>query len=119
MTTAVAPLLPLAEIEPHPSIAVLPKADLHVHQEWSQRLARVLARRQGRPPYDWRAWAAGMMAATPPGMPRLRQLGQTQLVPEVDASPDLFVARVADLLAEAAAAGAILVEVRFGKRSEE
>ncbi|MGF1935518.1 MAG: hypothetical protein RM347_014200 [Nostoc sp. ChiQUE02] len=41
-------IMPLAEIEPNPVIAALPKADLHIHQEWSQRLDRVLARREGR-----------------------------------------------------------------------
>jgi hypothetical protein len=36
---------------------------------------------------------------------------------ELDAVPENFVARVADLLAEAAADGAVLVEVRFGNET--
>ena len=47
-------IAPLAGLRPPLLIAALPKADLHVHQEWSMRLDRVLARREGRAPYDWR-----------------------------------------------------------------
>ena len=40
------PLDPLGEVEIPAEIASLPKADLHLHQEWSPRLDRVLARRE-------------------------------------------------------------------------
>jgi adenosine deaminase len=111
-------LKPLTEIQPDPHIAALPKADLHFHQEWSPRLDRVLARREGRPAYDWRGWAERLMAATPPGMPRLRCLASVfPAAREADAGPENFVARVEDLLDEAAADGTVLVEVRFGSET--
>jgi hypothetical protein len=31
-----------------PHIVALPKADIHIHQEWSPRLDQVLAQREGR-----------------------------------------------------------------------
>ena len=108
-------LAPLDEIEIDPWIAALPKADLHVHQEQSPRLDRVLAREQGRPPYDWRGWAERLMAENAPGLARLQHIGV--VLPdtlEADAADATFIARVADLLEEAAADGAVLVEVRFG-----
>jgi adenosine deaminase len=108
-------LAPLDEIEIDPWIAALPKADLHVHQEQSPRLDRVLAREQGRPPYDWRGWAERLMAENAPGVARLQHIGV--VLPdtlEADAADATFIARVADLLEEAAADGAVLVEVRFG-----
>lgn len=108
-------LRPLDSIPVTPLVAALPKADLHVHQEWSPRLDRVLASRAGRAPFDWRAWAAQLMNEYPPGAPRLRHIGSIQPVdPELDAVDENFVARVEDLLEEAAAGGAILVELRFG-----
>src|SRR5215211_5003536 len=94
---------PLSEIPTAPKVAQLPKADLHVHQEWFARLDRVLARREGRAPYDWCGWARQLMDEVPPGMPRLRRLATVRPV-----------AREQDLLYEAATDGAVLVEVRFG-----
>jgi adenosine deaminase len=112
---SISTLAPLGEIRPHPWVAALPKADLHVHQEWSMRLDRVLARREGRAPYDWHRWAAQLMEENPPGEPRLRQIASIQPASaERDAPAENFVARVEDLLEEAAADGAILVEMRFG-----
>jgi adenosine deaminase len=108
-------LAPLDEIGIDPWIAALPKADLHVHQEQSPRLDRVLARGQGRPPYDWRGWAERLMAENAPGAARLQHIGV--ILPdtlEADAADATFIARVADLLEEAAADQAVLVEVRFG-----
>src|SRR5438876_2662254 len=60
-------IAPLAEVRPDPAIVALPKADLHVHQEWSMRLDRVLARRERRPPYDWHGWANRTMRENPTG----------------------------------------------------
>ncbi|MAS35046.1 MAG: hypothetical protein CL610_13635 [Anaerolineaceae bacterium] len=106
---------PLGTFPMPPELAALPKADIHVHAEWLARLDRALARRERRPGHDWRAWVTRVMAE-PPGASRLSHLSTTQLVTdEMDAIPENFVARVQDLLEEAAADGAILVEVRFGK----
>ncbi len=109
-------LIPL--FQPDPFIRGLPKVDLHVHQEWSPRLDRVLARRDGRTPYDWAAWKQRLMRDVPAGMPRLGQLASVfPASKEADAADEHFVVRVADLLAEAAADGAVLVEVRFGNET--
>lgn len=110
------PLLdPLAEIAVDPVIASLPKADIHLHQEWSPRLDRVLSRRAGLPSYDWRRWARELMAGTPPGMPRLDRLAKVfPASVEDDADPENFTARIEDLLEEGAADGAVLIEMRFG-----
>lgn len=108
-------LQPLADIPIDPAIAALPKADLHVHAEAAPRLDRVMARRAGRSPPDMRATVRALLDA-PPGIPRLTRMAPPPR-PEteaLDAAPENFIARVADLLEEAAADGAILVEVRFG-----
>ncbi len=106
---------PLAEIAADPVVASLPKADIHLHQEWSPRLDRVLSRRAGLPPYDWRRWARDLMARTPPGMPRLERLAKVlPASAEDDADPENFIARIEDVLAEGASDGALLVEIRFG-----
>jgi adenosine deaminase len=111
-----APLDPLGDIPIPATIAALPKADLHLHQQWSPRLDRVLARREGRPAYDWRNWAWRLMEETPPGAARLRRLGEIEPTPPGSYdSAENFVAWVEDALDEAAADGAVLVEVRFGK----
>jgi len=111
-------LAPLGEISIDPWLAALPKADLHAHQEQSPRLDRVLARGQGRPAYDWRGWAERLMAENAPGAARLEHIGV--ILPdtlEADAEDATFIARVADLLEEAAADGAVLVEARFGNET--
>ncbi len=108
-------LHPLAAIAIAPHIATLPKADIHIHQEWSPRLDRVLAKRQNRQSYDWRKWVEQIMEA-PPGMRRLAQISSVfPVTPEQDRPSEMFVARLEDLLKEAAHANAILVEVRVGK----
>jgi hypothetical protein len=110
------PIAPLGNVPVDPVIAALPKADLHLHQEWSPRLDRVLARREGRAPYDWRAWARRVMEETPPGIARLRRLGEIQPTPpESYDSAEHFVAWVEDALEMGAADGAVLVEVRCGR----
>ncbi len=101
-----------------PPVAALPKADLHVHQEWAPRLDRVLARRQGWPPFDWPAHLRPLLTETPPGMRRLGRIFELDAlltltgVPEGD--PETAIAVWADVLEEAATDGAILMEVRFG-----
>ncbi len=111
-------LQPLAEVPVSPRIAALPKADLHLHQEERPRLDRVVARRQGRPPYDWRRWMERLLVETEPGLGRLDAL----FVPDATLplggvpgdAPEFIIAKIADALREAAADGAVLVEVRFG-----
>lgn len=103
---------------------MLPKADLHVHAETDARLDRVLARREGRSPYDWAGWAARLQTGTPPGMARLERLASDHCrdrvtVDALDAVPENFIARIVDLLAEGAADGAVLIEVRFGRSTLE
>lgn len=107
---------PLADIPLDPVVAALPKADLHLHQEWSPRLDRVLARREGRASYNWRSWARRVMEETPPGIARLRRLGEIVPTPlDAYASAEYFAAWVEDTLEAEAADGAVLVEVRFGR----
>ena len=109
---------PLDELRPDSTLAALPKADLHLHQEQTPRLDRVLAAREGRPAYDWRAWAARLLTDHPPGVQRFAQLSRTHPVPAAaDADDALFVARLEDLLEEAARDGAVLVEVRVGRET--
>ncbi len=101
------------------NIAALPKADLHLHAETDGRVDRILARRQGRAAFDWATWARQLQRETPPGFGRLEAWWAHHALPDalvdsVDAHSDVFVARVADAIHEAAADGAILVEVRFG-----
>lgn len=110
---------PFADVPMDAAIAALPKADLHVHAETDARLDRVLARRSGNTPSDWRARAARAVQETPPGEARLLRWGHDHCrtpaaVDALDAEPELFVERVADLLLEGAADGAVLVEARFG-----
>ncbi len=108
------PLDPFGALPPDPLIAALPKADIHLHQERSPWLDRVLARREGRPPYDWQVWAHGLVAETLPGMARLERLSTVfHALREAD-DEENFIARVEAMLCEAAADGAVFVEVRFG-----
>ena len=109
----------MAEIPTPDWLSALPKADLHLHADADGHIDRVLARRSGRPPYDWRAWASSMFEKIPPGMPRLRHWGSTHCLTDdelqaLDADDETFIARVVDILEPAALDQAILVEVRFG-----
>ncbi len=107
---------PLSDIIIPAEIAKLPKVDIHIHAEWSPRLDRVLARREGRKPYDWRAWADNLMQTEAPGADRLSHIsGVFPELVEADKEPENFIGRVMDMLEEAAADGAILIEIRFGK----
>ncbi|THV37626.1 adenosine deaminase family protein [Glycomyces buryatensis] len=100
------------------TVSLIPKVDLHVHQESSPRLDRVLSRSTPREPFDWQSWSADMIARTPPGIERLRELASVHPVPqELDQDPELFIARHVDLFSEAASDGAVLVEVRCGRKS--
>lgn len=106
---------PLADVPLDPLVAALPKADLHVHQEAQMRLDRVLARREGRSPYDWRSWAQRLLAETPPGMLRLDAMADVLPFDHTsDDDPEVFISRMVDLLEEEAADGAMLVEVISG-----
>ncbi|MDP9352878.1 MAG: hypothetical protein M3P51_15260, partial [Chloroflexota bacterium] len=70
----IASIGPLAEVQVDALVATLPKADLHVHQEWAPRLDRVLAPREGREPFDWRTHARRHLTEMPPGMDRLGRI---------------------------------------------
>lgn len=109
---------PLGEISIEPLIASLPKADLHLHQEEQARLDCVVAQRQGRPAYNWRGWVRRLMAEIPPGLGRLDSLFEPDDNLALDDvpgdAPAYIIAKVADALAEGAADGAVLVEIRFG-----
>jgi adenosine deaminase len=111
-------LQPLSDVPMAPLIASLPKADLHIHQEEAARLDRVVARRQGRPSYDWRKWARHLLTEMPPGIGRLKGMYVPDAslplggVPADD--PEYIIAKVVDALDQGAADGAALMEVRFG-----
>ena len=112
-------IAPLAEVEIPPAVAALPKADVHVHAESGARLEQVIAQQTGRPGTDWRAKARELMRDLPPGMARLETWVaglpySRSWVDEVDRSPGYLEARIARVLVEAAADGALLVEVMFG-----
>ncbi|MGP3969253.1 adenosine deaminase family protein [Streptomyces sp. 6N223] len=97
------------------SLASVPKADLHVHQEATRYLDLILAEREGREPYDWAAWRRRLAAELPPGKERLQRIGSVQPVPlERGDDDELFVARFAALMRDHAAAGAWYVEIRCG-----
>jgi adenosine deaminase len=101
------------------NVARLPKADLHLHAETDGRVDRILARQEGRSAFDWATWGRQLQREVPPGLPRLEAWWMhhplpTATVEALDARADVFVERVADTIREAAADGAILVEVRFG-----
>ncbi|MBV7338281.1 hypothetical protein KFU94_60660 [Chloroflexi bacterium TSY] len=100
-------------------IATLPKADIHVHAETTARVDRIFARRTGRQPYDWASWTRRVQQDTAPGMPRLLQMGAYPLldpddIKAADSDPDFVIERIADILAEGASDGALLIEVIFG-----
>jgi adenosine deaminase len=97
------------------SLASLPKADLHVHQEATRYLDLILAEREGREPYDWAAWRRRLAAELPPGYERLQRIGSVQPVPLDQYDDDeYFIARFAALMRDHAEAGACYVEIRCG-----
>ena len=97
------------------SLASLPKADLHVHQEATRYLDLILAEREGREPYDWSAWRRQLAAEVPPGKERLQRIGSVQPVGlEHDDDDELFIARFAALMRDHAVAGACYLEIRCG-----
>ena len=112
-------LAPLTDVEIAPAIAALPKADIHVHAESGARLEQVIAQRTGRRGTDWRAKARALMRHLPPGIARLETWSPDLPFPrswvdEVERDPEYLEARIRRVLAEAAADGALLVEVMFG-----
>lgn len=109
---------PLGEVPIDALVASLPKADLHLHQEEGTRLERIVARRQGRSPHDWRASARRLMAGTPPGEGRLAAMYGPDAGLDLGGvradAPEYVVTKMADALEESAADGAVLVEMRVG-----
>ena len=115
-------IAPLAQVGIGSAIAALPKADIHVHAESGARLEQVIAQRTGGPGTDWRTKARELMRDLPPGMARLETWAPDLPYPrswvdEVDDRPGYLEARVGRVLVEAAADGALLVEVMFGART--
>ncbi len=108
---------PTGQLPISPAVAGIPKADLHLHAEAGPRLQRLLANDRGEQPIDWTAWITETMRGIPPGMPRLSKLTYGQIPEEVEAEPQNFLARVLDVLKEAAENGAIYAEVRFGRET--
>ncbi|MFD0558861.1 adenosine deaminase [Stackebrandtia endophytica] len=93
---------------------MLPKADVHLHEEWSPRLDRVLANRNGTTPFDWATWRAELQENVPAGLARLQQLSRVSPAP-VEADTDAaFFQRVVDTLTESAESGSHYTELRFG-----
>jgi adenosine deaminase len=109
---------PLQDVPPDASLLALPKADLHLHQEETARLDRIVACQQGRSPYDWHRWARRLVTDTPPGPRRLAGMYAPDTSLALDGVPsdaaEYIIAKVADVLEEGAAEGAVLMEVRFG-----
>ncbi len=70
------------------SVAAMPKADLHLHQEVFPRLERIVARQQQRQPYAWPAWARHVMGTVPAGPGRLQAIYRHDHTLGVDRSLD-------------------------------
>ena len=110
---------PLAEIEIPPAVTAVPKADIHLHAETGARMEQVVAERTGGQATDWRELARELMRTRSPGMARLETWGPDMPVPrawvdELDRDSENCKARVRRILVEAAADGAVLVEVLYG-----
>ena len=96
------------------AVASLPKADIYLHAETRARVDRLISLREGRSPYDWRAWVRHLMEM-PAGITRLEAIKGDLEVLELDRlARRNFVEWLADAMREAAQDGAVLVEVRFG-----
>jgi adenosine deaminase len=103
---------------PCSSIMELPKIDLHVHQERSARLERVLARERGGCSTDWGEWVQRLMEDTQPGMPRLRKLWDLRPEPfNAESTREHTVLRFQQIMIEGARDRAILSEIRVGHDS--
>lgn len=97
--------------------AAIPLIDLHLHQERSARLNQVLATSGLQDAIDWPAWAARLCKDTPPGIARLRELWASVPTSFEHDTPDMTLLRFRAILREAAAAGAVLVELRVGNET--
>lgn len=98
-----------------PALMRLPKADLHVHQERSPRLERILVRERGAVPTDWSEWSQRLMEETAPGMPRLQKLWALRPAPlSADSMANYTIIRFEELMREGATDRAILMDIRVG-----
>lgn len=96
------------------TISGLPKSDIHMHAETGARVDRLMASREGKDPYDWRALVKSLKQM-PTGMTRLQALGGGLEVMDLDRiARENFVEWVADAMQGAAKDGTLLLEVRFG-----
>jgi adenosine deaminase len=94
-----------------PSIAALPKVDLHVHAEAGPRLDRIINRESA---IDWRSWIDTTMASIGPGYKRLEAMARVQIDTSIENDPVLLEERIFDLMFESAVEGSIYGEFRFG-----
>lgn len=97
--------------------ALVPMLDLHLHAEAAPRIHRLLVERGEAEPIDWRSVTARAIRDMPPGPGRLAVMNEvieTAGLAQHDRDPDIFLARIEDMLRESAASGAWLAEARFG-----
>ncbi len=114
--TGVFPRPPDRSADPIDGVAALPKIDLHIHSETAARIERLVARREGREPYDWERWSE-TLTTLPPGEPRLKRMNgelDKDRWEALAAEPEIFVARFEDAMLEAAREGAVYMEIRGG-----
>lgn len=104
-------LSPTSHVPHSTTVTAVPKADLHVHAETAARLDRMF---NGGRAHDWSGWIRRVMAEEKPGLDRLENMASISPDHPTDASPEIFEARVVDLLGESAVSGSIYTEVRFG-----
>ncbi len=94
---------PFDEFSQNSSIVSIPKADIHIHQEETARLERVLARRRGRSPHNWRKSARRLIRDIPPGESRLEGMYRPDLKFDLeiksDDGPEYIIAKIMDALA--------------------
>ena len=92
--------------------AEIPKTDIHMHSDMLPRLDQLIARRAGRPQYDWEDWLRRVVEL-PPGMPRLKWLNGDLPYSKEDFHEDSHVvAWLTEAVEKAAQDGAVLVEIR-------
>jgi len=113
-------LHPLAVVPVALEVTALPKTDLHLHAESDARLDQLLARLGRRTEHNWRAWVERLMAEFPPGLERLARLNgdlDAAELASLDEGASYTQARLEIMMEEAAADGALYIEIRLGGAS--
>ena len=100
----------------------IPKVDLHMHAETTARLDRLVSSRNGVQAHDW-AKEVRALDDLPPGMARLNQglaalhrAFDNDYLLALNDDDAVFVQWLTDAMFEAAADGAVLIEMRFGAK---